>query len=127
MPLEAGADINTRGSSSFESYDYEGDTALNLYYCYDDKVKDVKLLLSSGALLDVLCKSDGRNALLVAARHDNFGIVELLIRAGADTTLRDLNGSNFIDLLKLPWNGECVRDSDLECLNNFVYVYSMWW
>jgi ankyrin repeat protein len=122
MPLEAGADINARGSSSFESYDYEGDTALILCCCYDDKVKVAELLLSRGALLDVLCKSDGRNALLVAARHDNFGIVELLIRAGADTTLRNLNGRNFIDLLKLPWNGECIRDSDLECLNNFVYV-----
>jgi ankyrin repeat protein len=95
---------------------------LSTYAAVNDKVKVMELLLPSGALLDVLCKSDGRNALLVAARHDNLGIVELLIRAGADTTLRDLNGRNIIYLLKLPWNGECIRDSDLECLNNFVYV-----
>eukprot|EP00979_Chaetoceros_neogracilis_P013430 scaffold3833_cov190-Chaetoceros_neogracile.AAC.1 len=75
-----------------------GDTALNL--CYeDDEIKVVELLLSSGALLDVQRKSDGRNALLHAAEHNNIGVVELLIRAGADTTLCDRNGRNFIDFL----------------------------
>jgi ankyrin repeat protein len=100
MLLEAGADINARGSSSFESYDYEGDTALNLCCDNDKMIKVVELLLSSGALLDVQRKSDGKNALLVAAEHNNVRVVELLIRAGADTTLRDCKGRNYIDLLK---------------------------
>lgn len=97
MLLEAGADINARGSSSFESNDNEGDTALNLC-ASDDKIEVVELLISRGALLDTQRNSDGRNALLAAAEHNATEVVELLIRAGADTTVRDFNGRNFIDL-----------------------------
>jgi|AntRauTorckE5430_2_1112549.scaffolds.fasta_scaffold06140_4 ankyrin repeat protein len=98
MLSEAGADINAHCSSAYYAIDYEGDTALNLC-CEDDEIKVVELLLSSGALLDVQRKSDGRNALLHAAEHNNIGVVELLIRAGADTTLCDRNGRNYIDFL----------------------------
>jgi ankyrin repeat protein len=98
MLLEAGADINARGSSSFGLDDNEGDTALNLCATRDDKIEVVELLISSGALLDTQRKSDGRNALLAAAEYNATGVVELLVRAGADTTVRDCNGRNYIDL-----------------------------
>eukprot|EP00979_Chaetoceros_neogracilis_P014180 scaffold4476_cov293-Chaetoceros_neogracile.AAC.3 len=96
---EAGADINARTSTAL-THAHEGDTALNLCCDHDNKIKVVKLLISSGALLDVQRKTDGRNALLNAAGRYDIGVVELLIRAGADTTLRDSEGRNYIDLLK---------------------------
>jgi hypothetical protein len=65
--------------------------------------------------LDVQRKTDGWNALLNAAGRYDIGVVELLIRAGADTTLRDSKGRNYIDLLKHAWDGECIGNSDLEC------------
>jgi hypothetical protein len=49
MLLQAGADINTRGPSSFGVDDSEGDTALNLCCCSDDKVQVVQLLIENGA------------------------------------------------------------------------------
>jgi ankyrin repeat protein len=99
MLLEAGADINAHTSTAL-THAHEGDTALNLCCDHDNKIKVVKLLISSGALLDVQRKTDGRNALLNAAGRYDIGVVELLIRAGADTTLRDSKGRNYIDLLK---------------------------
>ena len=98
MLLEAGADVNARTPSSFGLNDKEGDTALNLCAAGDDKIEVVELLISSGALLDTQRKSDGRNALLAAAQYNAIGVVELLIRAGADTTVRDSKGRNYIEL-----------------------------
>jgi ankyrin repeat protein len=56
--LDAGADINARGHSSFEVHDFKGDTALNLS-ADRDKIDVLKFLISKDALLDVQreCKS----------------------------------------------------------------------
>lgn len=52
MLLEAGADINARGHSSYGTTDLKGDTALNL--AFDDRKIDImRYLISEGALLDV--------------------------------------------------------------------------
>jgi len=101
MLLKAGADINARGHSSFGVSDYRGDTALNL--C-TDKIKILEFLVSEGALLDVQREYDGRNALLAAAEHKRMGDLELLIRSGADITVRDNNGRNYHDWLEIPWD-----------------------
>jgi ankyrin repeat protein len=115
MLIEAGADINARGPSSFGLNDNEGDTALNL--CGgDDKISIVEFLISNGALLDVQRQGDGRNALLAAAEHNAIGVVELLMRSGADTTVIDCNGRNWLTLLKLPWQGQHVSSSDVQRL-----------
>lgn len=53
---------------------------------------------------------DGRNALLAAAEHNEIGVVELLLRSGADDTVRDNNGRDYHDLLELPW----PRDEGVE-------------
>ena len=46
---------------------------------------------------------DGRNALLSAAEHNQHDALNLLIRSGADTTVRDKSGRDYNDLLALPW------------------------
>ena len=51
---------------------------------------------------------DGRNALLSAAERNQHEALNLLIRSGADTTVRDKNGRDYHDLLALPW----PRDDD---------------
>jgi ankyrin repeat protein len=121
MLLTAGADINARGPSSFGVDDYEGDTALNL--CGDDdKIEVVQLLIENGARLDVQRKSDGSNVLLAAAEHNDIGVVELLIRSGADTTVRDCNGRNYCDLLQLLWEGERISSSDVQRLKSVASI-----
>lgn len=57
MLLEAGADINARGHSSFRIGDYREDTALNM--CAD-KIEVLKFLISEGALLDVQRECESR-------------------------------------------------------------------
>ena len=51
---------------------------------------------------------DGRNALLAAAEYNAHEALNLLIRSGADTTVRDKSGRDYHDLLALPW----PRDDD---------------
>lgn len=106
MLLEAGADINAQ-SGQFGSCDFRGDTAINL--CTDDnKVDIMEFLISEGALVDIQREYDGRNALLAAAEHNAHEALNLLIRSGADTTVRDKSGRDYHDLLALPW----PRDDD---------------
>ena len=52
--------------------------------------------------------ADGRNGLLAAAEHNEYEVVEYLIRNGADATVRDKQGRNYVELLELPW----PRDDD---------------
>ncbi|MGK3741234.1 MAG: ankyrin repeat protein, partial [Bacillariaceae sp.] len=47
--------------------------------------------------------ADGRNALLAAAEHNRIDDLQLLIRSGADITVRDNEGRNYRDLLEIPW------------------------
>jgi len=104
MLLEAGADINARGAAFGAPVgQYKEDTALNM--C-SDKIEILELLISEGALLDVQRESDGRNALLAAAEHKRTADLELLIRSGADITVRDNNGRNYLDWLEIPWTPE---------------------
>lgn len=59
--------------------------------------------LQNAVLID-----DGRNALLAAAEYNAHEALNLLIRSGADTTVRDKSGRDYHDLLALPW----PRDDD---------------
>ncbi|KAK1733975.1 ankyrin repeat domain-containing protein [Skeletonema marinoi] len=107
MLLEAGADINAQNHSQFGICDFRGDTALNM--CADDnKVDIMEFLISEGALVDIQREHDGRNALLAAAEYNAHEALNLLIRSGADTTVRDKSGRDYHDLLALPW----PRDDD---------------
>lgn len=60
MLLNAGADINARGHSSFDGVkDFRGDTALNLTV-NANKIDILEFLISEGALLDVQREGESR-------------------------------------------------------------------
>ncbi|KAI0114197.1 ankyrin [Hypoxylon sp. NC0597] len=55
--------------------------------------------------LDARCGSEGKAALHLAAEHGNFGVVEELVRAGADKLVRSEAGETAGEIAKRVWSG----------------------
>ena len=67
----------------------------------DGALRTVRLLLSRGAKLD-LVDDRGRSALMIAAQLGHADIVEALLDAGAEKTLKDKSGKTARDLAGIP-------------------------
>jgi ankyrin repeat protein len=72
-----------------------GETAL-MSCCHSEcNVDALELLIERGANIEL--KTDGKTALLVAALWTNVEAMEILLRAGADRSVRDTDGKSFVD------------------------------
>jgi uncharacterized protein len=93
--LAAGVDVNARYGNDL--------TALMWAAGYSNDVPEaeglatVALLLDKGARID---DSDdrGRTALMIASEAGHTGVVDLLLKRGADPKLKDKSGKNAADL-----------------------------
>jgi ankyrin repeat protein len=93
--LDAGVDVNARYGNDLTVLMWgagyaDGAGAL-------DAEAVVSLVLDSGAAIDAL-DNRGRSALMTAAELGHAGIVELLLRRGADRSLKDKDGKSAADL-----------------------------
>jgi len=94
MGLLAGANPNVKTC-------YYGNPPLfNACSCRDDKEKLVKLLLDAGANPNYIEKYDGDTSLHRACVKGRFNIVRLLLKAGADFTIKDKNGETALDIAR---------------------------
>jgi ankyrin repeat protein len=118
--LAAGADIN-RQMGKMKLWDDEQEeenekdkvddsgTAMLLASSWDDEEEEpgrgrriLQFLIDNHADLNIARGSDGWTPLLSAARNKCAPAIEQLIRAGADTSVRDSDGRNYVDLMRFP-------------------------
>lgn len=77
--------------------------------CRRNKTPKVQFLLAHGANvnLPVLLSGDperkGKSALMLAAEHKNFKLIQLLLEAGADADYQDCEGKNAQSILNNSW------------------------
>ncbi|MEA3506386.1 MAG: ankyrin repeat domain-containing protein [Elusimicrobiota bacterium] len=90
--MEAGADVNKRDPG-------RGQPPLMLALMYSDNYRIANILVSAGADLDAL-DSAGETALMKAARKGFFMTVSLLLRKGANKTIKNEEGKTAYDLAK---------------------------
>ena len=99
MLLDAGIDPNARYRADLTALMWAAGHPDNTPV--DAALRTVKLLLSSGAKVD-LVDDRGRDALMIAAGLGHAAIAQALLDAGADRTLRDKTGKSAIDLASTP-------------------------
>jgi ankyrin repeat protein len=58
----------------------------------------VEVILKSDPLLDIRDRQLGRSALIWAAYKSHYDVVILLLEAGADPLVKDINGNRAVDL-----------------------------
>lgn len=75
-------------------------TALMLGIIFENKniVPITKLLIKHGAKLDWQGGKKCDTALMLAVRHNNIAVVELLMRAGADVEKKNKDGQTALDI-----------------------------
>jgi ankyrin repeat protein len=117
--IESGADINIHNDKKstvlvelinaiqFEKHSYKRSNSKDHVNRCKTFIKRIKKLIYLGVDLNVKCKIfmffglnciNNQTALMVASKLGVYEIVELLIYSGADLTLKDDDGCNFIDL-----------------------------
>ena len=94
---DAGADINVRGNSRIGT-DVNDGLGYSPLLAAVEHLPILKYLIDRGADLNVQ-RHDGRSALMLAAWLGEVASVELLIRSGADTKLKDNENLSYVDLL----------------------------
>jgi ankyrin repeat protein len=85
--IKGGADINAR--------DIDNNTAL-IHACNNENINVCKVLLESGALLELTDTHSQETALIKAAKRLNLEICILLVKAGADLTVKTKEGDTLI-------------------------------
>lgn len=79
-------------------YDSNADVPLIVATWYN-REELVKKLLDVGANPNMQYKNTDDTALTIAAKENNYNIIVLLIEAGADWTIKDNKGFDFVDLV----------------------------
>jgi ankyrin repeat protein len=102
--IDAGAKINIpfdNGWTALHQAMTVGDT---------DVIKDIiKLLIRKGAHVNAQTERSGQTSLMMATQIGDKDIVQILLNAGADVTLKDKNGLSAMDHAKLQDKREIGR------------------
>jgi uncharacterized protein len=99
MLLDAGIDVNARYRADLTALMWAAGYADNT--AIEAGLRTVKILLTRGAKID-LVDDRGRNALMIASGLGHSAIVQALVDAGADRTMRDKSGKSAADLASTP-------------------------
>ena len=123
--LETGHDPDARNA--------EGNTCLyEILRCDDDEYQQqyidtmTSLLLEKGATVDAL-NAKGQTALHLAGMNEHPGAAELLLAAGADVSMKDINGNTPLKLAEdredsLEQENEFYADTLGECVSGTIYL-----
>ena len=71
----------------------DGATALH-WAAYNDDLDMVKILLAAGANVKAATRDGAITPLFMACTNGNAAMIEALLKAGADRTIRDVNGDS---------------------------------
>ncbi|OYP28934.1 ankyrin repeat domain-containing protein [Rhodopirellula sp. MGV] len=89
--IEAGADVNKRDNKG----------QFPLYHAASlDSPTTVKLLLDAGAEINETETRENFTSLMMAAAEGNMGVVKVLLEAGADRSMRDVDGDRALEFAR---------------------------
>lgn len=112
--IRSGADVN--------SVDSDGNSVLHLAMCFN-KLSLIKLIISAGANINAVNKTESQTPLFYAEKYASDDIVKLLIQANADVEYKDIYGKKAADYRYISEFRAALKAKDIKKLTGIFDKY----